>query len=298
MKRIYRLAGCVCLVSLALLSVSALNLRADEDKREEEKDRPQAAAAQSEKHFGIRVQMEKDGRVRGIVVSREDEDGDGQAAIFGKVIIVGPDGKMREIDLTPGKGVARPFQLQAMTGYMIGLQCIPPGEDPSEEGQAGMVIASVFSGSPAEKAGIQKGDVLIKVGNRKVDKVEDLIQAVQNAGKGKKALKLTLLRGDEEKTVEVKPVERKAIKMQPGMRVLRQLDVKHPELKDHHKRLFELKEGGSFSIDLEPGTITLGAPAKGNAEVEKLKNQVEKLTRQVKQLQKAVQELKNESEDE
>lgn len=63
----------------------------------------------------------------------------------------------------------------------------------------GALVRSVEDGSPAARAGIAQGDLIIAAGGRPVRDADDLFEAL--AGEG--ALSLTLLRGTDERTVEV-----------------------------------------------------------------------------------------------
>lgn len=62
----------------------------------------------------------------------------------------------------------------------------------------GLLIRGVEEGSPAEVAGLEEGDLIIRAAGRDVHALEDLQTALENA---KASLELTLLRGAEERTV-------------------------------------------------------------------------------------------------
>lgn len=65
------------------------------------------------------------------------------------------------------------------------------------------VISRVFQGSPAEEAGIKKGDILIKAGD--IDVYPNNLQEAVDFMRGKKGtkVKITMLRGDEELLFDV-----------------------------------------------------------------------------------------------
>jgi len=63
----------------------------------------------------------------------------------------------------------------------------PPG------GQAGVLLAGVRPGGPADTAGLRRGDILIKIDAHDVRNVEDLMFVLANAKPGTKA-KVTVLR--------------------------------------------------------------------------------------------------------
>jgi serine protease DegQ len=80
-------------------------------------------------------------------------------------------------------------------------------EDEDEDEMDGLVIENVLDDSPAKEAGVQSGDVVVKVNGKKVKVVTDMQETIQNAGKNEKAVVLELLRKGKEITVSVKPTK-------------------------------------------------------------------------------------------
>ncbi|HQX52286.1 MAG TPA: M28 family peptidase [Planctomycetaceae bacterium] len=74
--------------------------------------------------------------------------------------------------------------------------------DLAASGTEGIVIRSVREDSPAAASGLQTGDVIISVGETKVEGYQTLIETLIAAKPGDK-LKVTFKRGDEEKQTEV-----------------------------------------------------------------------------------------------
>jgi hypothetical protein len=66
----------------------------------------------------------------------------------------------------------------------------------------GMRIDGVTNGKPASKAGLEKGDVVVQLGELKVDNVETYMEALSKYNKGDKA-KVKVIRKDKEKEFEV-----------------------------------------------------------------------------------------------
>jgi len=78
----------------------------------------------------------------------------------------------------------------------LGLQ-----PDMAASGADGIVVRTVRPGSPAEVAGIQTGDVIVKLGDKTVEGYQTMIEVLV-ASKAGETLKLTLKRGAETKEVE------------------------------------------------------------------------------------------------
>jgi serine protease Do len=65
----------------------------------------------------------------------------------------------------------------------------------------GALVRSVIRGSAAEKAGLKAGDVITKIGDRKVSGPSDLISAVRSRSRG--SLALTVIRNQKEMVINV-----------------------------------------------------------------------------------------------
>jgi serine protease Do len=66
----------------------------------------------------------------------------------------------------------------------------------------GALVNNVFDGSPAEKAGLKRGDLIVKVDERKVKDIANLQDIISSKAPGKK-VKLQIIRNGEPKTVTV-----------------------------------------------------------------------------------------------
>ncbi len=77
----------------------------------------------------------------------------------------------------------------------------------TNEVAAGVVITEVGDGTPAEKAGLKKGDVIDSVDGRRTDTYNDFIAAL-NAHKPGDKVKFKIQRGEETKEIEVTLGER------------------------------------------------------------------------------------------
>jgi len=67
---------------------------------------------------------------------------------------------------------------------------------------SGALVESVASGSPADKAGLQAGDVIVAFNGNSVGSAQDLSTLVQKASPGQNAT-LTVWRGQQKITVNV-----------------------------------------------------------------------------------------------
>lgn len=66
----------------------------------------------------------------------------------------------------------------------------------------GAYVADVTSGSPAEEAGIQKGDIIVGIGDTQITSADGAILAVRSHSIGE-TVQVTVMRGSEEKTFSV-----------------------------------------------------------------------------------------------
>jgi serine protease Do len=64
----------------------------------------------------------------------------------------------------------------------------------------GLLVRAVQEDSPAARAGLARGDLLVAAGDRPLTGVDDLFDALEGSGE---AITLTILRGTEEKQVPV-----------------------------------------------------------------------------------------------
>jgi S1-C subfamily serine protease len=74
-------------------------------------------------------------------------------------------------------------------------------------GDGGLLIVSIAEDSPAEKAGILLGDLLLEAGGQRVSRPDDLLDALA-ATKQNESVSLKVLRGGVLKTVAVTPADR------------------------------------------------------------------------------------------
>jgi putative serine protease PepD len=96
-----------------------------------------------------------------------------------------------------GKPVSHPYigvQSQTVSSDIAAQYHLPVTE--------GAYVTYVVPNSPAQKAGIQTGDIIVTAGSQTVKSTDDLVAAVRQTGVGQK-LSITFYRGTDKKTVDV-----------------------------------------------------------------------------------------------
>jgi serine protease Do len=82
-----------------------------------------------------------------------------------------------------------------------------PEEIAQESGQSeGLIVLSVEQGTPAKKAGVAVGDIIVKVNSTKVESYNDLFRVLNGDLIGKQ-VELSVLRGEKETKLSVVPRE-------------------------------------------------------------------------------------------
>ncbi len=163
--------------------------------------------------------------------------------------------------------------------FMIGVATGPvEAEQRKELGlkkEVGVMVISVLEATPAEKAGVKAKDVIIAINGDDVSAVEELVEAVQKAGKEKKAVKLQINRDGKKTEISVKPSERKPVAL-PAEALKPSKLWRHVEVNPHRGH------GAIFG----PGIIA--RPAPDNSKIEK---QLDELNKKLDKLQEAVNAL-------
>lgn len=107
----------------------------------------------------------------------------------------------------PGEEQAS-VQEEDKPGARLGIQVRALTESERQEAkvEGGILVESVESGSAAADAGLQRGDIILEVGDKKVSSVAEFNRAVKALGKGEAAL-LRVQRGGVKLYVAVEPAE-------------------------------------------------------------------------------------------
>lgn len=136
----------------------------------------------------------------------------------GVTVRVGPDhggdGSNVEVDAPGARVVVRGNQPgEPAPTYWIGLS----GGEVSVElrthlglKDGGVIVREIAPGSPAEKAGLQQHDILLRANGRPVTDLKVLVEEVALVGPSRGQVTLDLVRAGKQETLWVKPIERPA----------------------------------------------------------------------------------------
>ncbi|MEX2138010.1 MAG: PDZ domain-containing protein [Pirellulales bacterium] len=258
-RRIQNLAAWLTMVGVIMLS--GLRAQADDPANGESPRATAESAADPESvedHPVVEAAPATDDEPAGALTLDLSEDvlitapGSEERAAFVLQINAEPAGDVFGYTLRDDDGKAtaltgQPYQLEELGKTWIGVQIndVSPALRAHlnlDKGQ-GVLIGEVVPDSPASKAGVKQYDILLAIGDQKVGRDEDVLMAVK-AADGKE-IKLTLLRGGSERTLNVTPAERPK----------RHTVTVDPITTEYHKdlnRWFQLVQPGT-----PPGTVTL-----------------------------------------
>jgi hypothetical protein len=99
------------------------------------------------------------------------------------------------------RDVPSPAPRGDMRSFGASLGTIPDYGGPPK-GQKGVLLAGVRPGGPAEKGGLRRGDVLVRLGSHAIGSVEDLMYVLMSAKPGQ-TVKAMVVRDGAEVTLEV-----------------------------------------------------------------------------------------------
>lgn len=136
--------------------------------------------------------VDVDGRLIGINAVRADG---------GLILAIAADKGLRERVESLGRG-------EAPSRVRLGVAIAPPRVARRLRRAVGLpefdgvLVRAVEESSPAERAGIERGDLIVGAAGREVDRVDALYEALDDA-QASEQLELTVLRGADERTVVV-----------------------------------------------------------------------------------------------
>jgi len=148
---------------------------------------------------------EKAGLMRGDVILRIDGDPVGKVADFrNRIALTAPGTRVTLLVLRDGKKKKIKVTIEAMEGgevakagtssissYGLSLQPLTPelADRLGYEGEKGVLVAGVEPGSPAEEAGIERGDLILEVNRVNVTTPAEVREALKKS-RGAKAVML------------------------------------------------------------------------------------------------------------
>ncbi len=89
------------------------------------------------------------------------------------------------------------------TGYLgVALSRVPEALSSHIKGASGALIDTVVPGSPAEKAGLKRFDMIVSLNGKSMMSVEDVVDTIRRSKAGEK-IEMGLIRGNESLKVEV-----------------------------------------------------------------------------------------------
>ncbi|MBI5758581.1 MAG: PDZ domain-containing protein [Planctomycetales bacterium] len=127
--------------------------------------------------------------------------------------------------------------------FWIGLRCSNvDGAVRAQLGLAegkGLIVDEVFPDSPAKNAGLQQYDVLVKIGDRELAAVTDLVESVQKAEK--REIEVSLIRAGKPQTLMLTPAERATGGAQTRISIVAKPDANYHQL---HTLIEQLQKSG------------------------------------------------------
>ena len=183
--------------------------------------------------------------------------------------------------------------------YYIGVPASPVDETLRShldlpDGQ-GLIVTGIVPDSPAAKAGLQKNDILLKLGDKPLTDVESLVAQIQAVGG--KATPLELVRGGKRQTLTITPERRKSPPEEHGLGVWVEPHQLQLKLSDLAKLKGQAPRTTFYFTPAEPAPLNLlrwhrqGQAGPGTSP-DDLKGRLDELSSQIQALQKSVEELR------
>jgi len=134
-------------------------------------------------------------------------NGEGKVVAINTAIIPFAQGIGFAIPINAAKACAKEIILHGalirpwlgITGLNITREVADYYELPADRG---VLIANIEPDSPADKAGIERGDIILEFDNRRIERVEELQNVLQKRKPGERA-ELTIIRGSKKGRLEV-----------------------------------------------------------------------------------------------
>lgn len=142
-------------------------------------------------------------------------------------------------------------------GYVgIGMQPIDPemADFFKLENNKGALITSVTEDSPAEKAGLKKDDVIIRIGSKKVDDTQDAFNIIGFTAPGTE-VEFTIIRDGKEKKVNVKVGSKAESELADTSDLGKKFGLTVETINEDNADKYRIKEGvGVVVVQVKPGS--------------------------------------------
>ena len=116
------------------------------------------------------------------------------------------------IPINRARTIARQLATTGKASHpMVGIGLSPvPAPRPGAPAPAGAVVRSVMPGGPADRAGLQDGDVIVAIAGRKVKAPADVVTAIDRHGVNQ-PISLEIVRAGQRQTIRMTPVEMRSL---------------------------------------------------------------------------------------
>jgi serine protease Do len=120
----------------------------------------------------------------------------------------------------------------------------------------GALITDVIPGSPADQAGLKKGDIVVECNNKKINRIQDFSRRVGTTPIGE-SVKLIVVRDQEKKSFVVTVKEKEEVKKLAPEKMGPDIGIQVEELTPETAQNFGYEETaqGVIIFQVDPGTV-------------------------------------------
>ncbi|MEW6672035.1 MAG: DegQ family serine endoprotease [Thermodesulfobacteriota bacterium] len=189
----------------------------------------------------------------------------GEAVGINTAIIASGQGIGFAIPINMAKGIIEQLKTSGeVTRGWLGVAIQPISKELADyygiKDGKGVLVTEVFSGDPADKAGIKPRDIILEVNNKKMEESRDLTRIIANTAVGE-TVTIKILRDGQEKLFRVEVAKREEAKLasrQPEQKHEDALGIRVTDLTAEVARRFNLKE--------PEGVIVVGVEAESKGD--------------------------------
>jgi serine protease Do len=208
-------------------------------------------------------------------------DMQGQVVGINSAIIASGQGIGFAIPINLAKGIIRQLKEngEVTRGWLgVAIQNLSPqlAEYYGSQGVSGVLVTDVFSGDPADTAGIKPGDIILSINERKMQNNRDLTSTIADIMVGEK-VKIEILRDGKPQTLTADIIKRNderlvgSEKQNPSRD---ELGLQVSELNEEIVKRFNLSESeGVMVVRVEPGSKADQAELKAGDLIKEINRQ-------------------------